>query len=588
MQLLKMIFRFAGKYKWALILCPFVMIGEVVMEMLIPMQITTLIDHAIPEAAQTGLGPVITCGLTMVAMAVVSMCFGMAGSRLGAVGGMGFAANMRKGIFEKIQKFSFKNIDKFSTASLVTRLTTDVNQLQNTTIMLVKMLFRAPVMVIVATFMAYSLNPSLSTILIVAAFILLCSLIVIMKLAHPRFRRMMEMYDGLNSSLQENLIGIRVVKAFVRAEHEKKKFEYSADDVMKAQRSAEKVVLWNGPIMTIVMSFAIVAVMWFGGRQVIEGYMVPGDPAKLFQVGALSQYITYLTQILMSLMMVSFLFISFVLSRASAGRINEVLKEEPEIVSPEQAATDVADGSIEFDHVSFSYSGKKENPVLQDICLKIASGETIGVIGATGSAKTTLVSLIPRLYDVTEGRLLVGGRDVREYDTKALRNQVSMVLQKNVLFSGSINENLRWGDKDATEEEITQACRIAAADGFVRGFPEGYEMDLGQGGVNVSGGQKQRLCIARALLKKPKIMILDDATSAVDTATDASIRNALRENMGDTTVIIIAQRITSVMDADRIIVLDDGRISDFGTHAELLERSEIYRDVYTSQQKGVA
>ena len=585
LQLFKLIKRFAGQYKWALLLCPVVMIGEVVMEMLIPMQITKLIDVAIPGAAENGLGPVILCGVTMIGMAVISMCFGMAGSRLGAVGGMGFAANLRNGIFSNIQTFSFKNIDKFSTASLVTRLTTDVNQLQNTTIMLVKMLFRAPVMVVVATVMAYRLNPSLSTILIIAAIILLCSLMIIMKLAHPLFRAMLKKYDALNSSVQENLIGIRVVKAFVRADHEKKKFEYSSDDVMNAQRSAEKIVLWNGPIMTIVMSMAIVAVMWFGGQQVINGFLVNGEP---FKVGALSQYITYLTQILMSLMMVSFLFISFVLSRASAGRVNEVLDEKASIVSPDNGLTEVADGSIRFDHVSFSYSGTKENPVLQDINLEIHSGEMIGIIGATGSAKTTLVSLIPRLYDATEGNLFVGGKNVRDYDIHALRNQVSMVLQKNVLFSGSISENLRWGDPNASDETITDACTIAAADGFVRSFPDGYSMDLGQGGVNVSGGQKQRLCIARALLKKPRIMILDDATSAVDTATDASIRKALRENMGDTTTIIIAQRISSVMDADRIIVLDDGKISDFGTHDELLARSEIYRDVYTSQQKGVA
>ena len=585
MQLFKLIARFAGKYRWALILCPVVMIGEVVMEMLIPMQMTKLIDEAIPHAAETGLGPVLVCGVTMIAMAIVSMGFGIAGSRLGAVGGMGFAANLRSGIFSKIQKYSFGNIDHFSTASLITRLTTDVNQLQNTTIMLIKMMFRAPVSVIVATVMAYQLNPNLSTILIVAGFILLCSLLVIMKLAHPRFQAMLKKYDALNSSLQENLIGIRVVKAFVRAKHEKEKFEYSSDDVMNAQRSAEKIVLWNGPIMTIVMSMAIVAVMWFGGRQVINKVIIGTEP---FAIGALSQYITYITTILMNLMMVSFLFISFVLSRASAGRINEVLNEKPEIVSPEHAETDVADGSIVFDHVSFSYNGKMENPVLQDINLTIHSGETIGIIGATGSAKTTLVSLIPRLYEVTDGKLLVGGKDVREYDIHSLRDQVSMVLQKNVLFSGSISDNMRWGDADASDDEISRACAIASADGFVRNFPGGYDMDLGQGGVNVSGGQKQRLCIARALLKKPKIMILDDATSAVDTATDASIRAALRENMGDTTTIVIAQRITSVMDADRIIVLDDGKVSDFGTHEELLARNEIYRDVYNSQKKGVA
>ncbi|MBO2517745.1 MAG: ABC transporter [Clostridiales bacterium] len=554
------------------------MIGEVVMEMLIPMKTKEIINLVSGmDAGNTDIGPVLVCGLTMVLMAVVSMCFGMAGSRLGAIGGMGVAANMRMGIFKKVQGFSFKNIDKFSTASLVTRLTTDVNTMQNTTIMTIKMAFRAPVMVVTASVMAFRMNASLTTVLLIAAPVLLCCLLIIMKLAFPRFKVMMKKYDALNASVQENLIGIRVVKAFVRSEHEKKKFEYSSDDVMKTQRSAERVVLWNGPIMQIIMNVSIVAVLWFGGKQIISGE---------FDVGGLTAYITYLSQILMSLMMVSFLFISFVMSKASATRIGEVLDEEADIVSPENAVREVADGSIEFRNVSFSYDGTMENPVLQHIDLSIASGETIGVIGATGSAKTTLMSLIPRLYDVTDGELLVGGKNVKEYDIHALRDQVSMVLQKNVLFSGSIKENLKWGDAGASDEEITEACRIAAADQFVRAFPDGYDMDLGQGGVNVSGGQKQRLCIARALLKKPKIMILDDATSAVDTATDASIRSALKENMGNTTTIIIAQRIASVMDADRILVLDDGKVSDFGSHDELMARSEIYRDVYTSQLKG--
>lgn len=580
LQFLRLLRQYAGKYGRYLILCPIVMIGEVVMETLIPKMMQRLLDEAIPYAETSGsLSKVLICGGIMILMAIVSMCFGMAGSRLSAIGGMGFSHNLRSSMFEKIQHFSFKNIDKFSTASLVTRLTTDVNQVQNTTIMLVKMAFRSPFMLISAMIMALSISPSLTTVLLIAAPVLLCGLIIIMRLAFPRFRIMMTKYDALNASVQENLIGIRVVKAFVRSEHEKKKFEYSADDVMHAQRSAEKVILFNGPLMQIVIYSSIVVILYLGGNAIYKGEL---------QIGALSAFITYITQILSSLMMLSFLFISFVLTKASAQRITEVMTEEPDIVSPEKALTAVKDGSIVFDHVSFSYNGSNENCVLQDICLNIRSGETIGVIGATGSAKTTLVSLIPRLYDVTQGSVKVGGEDVRRYDIHALRDQVSMVLQKNVLFSGSIEENLRWGNQNATEEEIKDACRVAAADGFVSGFPDGYQMDLGQGGVNVSGGQKQRLCIARALLKKPKIMILDDATSAVDTATDASIREALRHNMGDTTTIIIAQRITSVMDADRILVLDNGRISDFGTHTELLERSEIYKDVYESQQKGVA
>lgn len=578
MEYLRILKRFAGKYTWALICCPLVMIGEVVMETLIPRQMTELIDNIIPGAAESGnVSGVLVCGLIMVAFSLVSMAFGMAGSRLGAIGGMGFAANLRSALFGKVQTFSFKNIDKFSTSSIVTRLTTDVSQLQNTTIMMIKMAFRAPFQMICALVMALTISPTLSLVMVVAIPILVIGLALIMKSAHPRFRAMLDKYDALNGSVQENLIAIRVVKAFVRSKHEKEKFEISADDVMNAQRSAEKIVLLNSPLMQIVMYSSICAVLFFGGTLIFGGDL---------KVGQLSAFITYITQVLFSLMMLSFLFISFVMTKASCARVNEVLKEEADITSPEHGCTEIEDGSIVFDHVNFNYQGEKNNYVLQDINLCIESGETIGVIGATGSAKTTLVSLIPRLYDVTEGKVLVGGRDVRDYDLHALRDKVSMVLQKNVLFSGSIAENLRWGDAEATDEEVTEACKIASADGFVRSFPDGYQMDLGQGGVNVSGGQKQRLCIARALLKKPKIMILDDATSAVDTATDASIRSALRTQMSGTTTIIIAQRIASVKDADRILVLDDGRIADIGTHDELMARCDIYREVYESQQKG--
>ena len=515
----------------------------------------------------------------MVLMAIASMAFGILGSYLSSRGALGFGRNLRQALFEKVQHFSFKNIDKFSTASLVTRLTTDVNQVQTVVMMLVRMAVRSPIMFVMALIMALNLQPALVTVLAVAIPILAVAIVIIMNLAFPRFQVMMKKYDRLNSSVQENLIAIRVVKAFVRAEHEKEKFAASADDVTAAQRAAEKVVLWNGPIMTILMNACVVAVLWLGGRRIVGGLMGFGD---------LTAFITYITQILMSLMMLSFLFVGVVLSRASIARISEVLDEVPDSKSPEGAAQVVADGSIVFDHVNFSYQGDPDNLVLTDVNLSIRSGETVGVIGGTGSAKTTLVSLIPRLYDITSGRLLVGGKDVREYDIHALRDQVAMVLQKNVLFSGTIRENLRWGDENATDEEIAAACQAAAADEFIRSFPDGYETDLGQGGVNVSGGQKQRLCIARALLKKPKIMILDDATSAVDTATDARIRQALRAQMPETTKIIIAQRITSVMDADHILVLDEGRVMDFGTHDELMERSEIYREVYQSQQKGVA
>ncbi len=576
----KRLLGYAGKYKKYLILCPLVMIGEVVMEMLLPTITAALIDNVIPECAQSGsISRVLLYGGVMLVMAVLSAGFGMAGARLSALGGLGFSKNLRKAIFDKVQHFSFKNIDKFSTASLITRLTTDVNQMQMMVMMLVRMAVRSPIMCVMAFVMAWRMNASLLPILAVAIPLLAIGIVIIMNLAFPRFQVMMKKYDALNASVQENLIAIRVVKAFVRAVHEKEKFEASADDVTASQRAAEKIVLWNNPLMQILMNGCIIAVLWLGGNQVIGGTM---------KLGALSSFIQYITQILMSLMMLSFLFVNFVLARASINRICEVLDEQPEIVSPEQAAETVRDGSIVFDHVGFSYSGDESNLVLEDANFTIRSGETIGIIGGTGSAKTTLVSLIPRLYDVTCGRILVGGKDVREYDIHALRDQVAMVLQKNVLFSGSIKENLRWGDADATDEEITAVCQTAAADEFVRTFPGGYDMDLGQGGVNVSGGQKQRLCIARALLKKPKIIIFDDATSAVDTATDARIREGLRTAMPDTTKIIIAQRITSVMDADRIMVLNDGKITDFGTHEELMERSEIYREVYLSQQKGVA
>lgn len=580
MKFTQIVKNYAGEYKKQLILCPVAMIGEVAMETTIPMMTANLIKYAIPHSQETGeISQVLLYGGIMVLMAIASMAFGILGSYLSSKGALGFGRNLRQALFEKVQHFSFKNIDHFSTASLVTRLTTDVNQVQSIVMMIVRGAVRSPIMFVMALIMALNLQPALVTVLAVAIPILAIAVVVIMNLAFPRFQVMMKKYDKLNSSVQENLIAIRVVKAFVRAEHEKEKFAASADDVTATQRAAEKIVLWNGPIMTILMNFSIVAVLWLGGRRIVGGMMEFGD---------LTAFITYITQILMALMMLSFMFVGLVLSRASVARISEVLEEEPEIESPAQAADAVPDGSIVFDHVGFSYQGEADHLVLTDINLSIRSGETVGIIGGTGSAKTTLVSLIPRLYEVTKGRLLVGGKDVREYDIHTLRDQVAMVLQKNVLFSGTIRENLRWGDENATDEEITEACRAAAADEFIRSFPDGYETDLGQGGVNVSGGQKQRLCIARALLKKPKIMILDDATSAVDTATDARIRQALRTHMPDTTKIIIAQRITSVMDADHILVMDEGRVKDFGTHEELMTRSEIYRDVYTSQQKGVA
>ena len=556
-------------------LTPLVMIGEVGMEVLIPFVMAKIVDNGI--RGNGGTAYTVKMGLLMVLMAFVSLGFGSMGAYLGAKASMGFSKNLRSKLFNKVQDFSFKNIDKFSTASLVTRLTTDVNMVQNSFLMLIKMGFRAPVMLVGALIMAVRVKPDLSMVFLVSVPILALSMVLIMTKAHPRFRIMLDRYDKMNSDVQENLIGIRAVKAFVREDYENKKFTNGADLVRRAQIAAEKIVILTQPIMQIAMYATIVAVLWFGGNMVADGSM---------QIGELSTFITYINQILGSLMMVSMIFMMLVISRASINRIVEVLDETPDITDENASDRDVYDGSIEFKNVTFVYNDTAEEAVLKNISLKIESGETIGIIGATGSAKTTLVSLIPRLYDVTEGEVLVGGANVKSYKLDKLRDEVSVVLQKNVLFSGTIKENLRWGDFNATDEQIVEACKAACADGFINDFPDGYDTDLGQGGVNVSGGQKQRLCIARALLKKPKIIILDDSTSAVDTATDASIRKAFREKLADTTTIIIAQRISSVKDADRIIVLEDGEIDGIGTHEELLASNAIYREVYDSQQKG--
>lgn len=557
------------------ILTPVVMVGEVGMEVLIPFIMAKIVDNGI--RGDGGTAYTVKMGLLMVGMALISLMFGSLGAYFGAKASMGFAKNLRGKLFNKVQDFSFKNVDKFSTASLVTRLTTDVTMVQNAFIMLIKMGFRAPVMLIGALIMAVNVKPDLSVVFLVSVPILAVSMALIMTNAHPRFRLMLDRYDKMNSDVQENLIGIRAVKAFVREDYENDKFKNGADLVRKAQVSAEKLVILTQPIMQMTMYATILAVLWFGGNMVIDSEM---------QIGELSTFITYINQILGSLMMVSMIFMILVISRASINRISEVLGETPDITDDNASDREVYDGTVEFKNVTFGYNDTAEEAVLKNINLKINSGETIGIIGATGSAKTTLVSLIPRLYDVTQGSVLVGGANVKDYKLEKLRSAVSVVLQKNVLFSGTIKENLRWGDPDATDEQIVAACKAACADGFINDFPDGYETDLGQGGVNVSGGQKQRLCIARALLKKPKIIILDDSTSAVDTATDASIRKAFRENLADTTTIIIAQRISSVKDADRIIVLEDGRIDGIGTHEELLANNAIYREVYDSQQKG--
>ena len=563
-----------GEYRKYAIATPIIMLGEAIMEILIPLIMANMIDYGIQNK---DIGYTVRMGVLMILCTLFSLACGAGGAVWAAHAAMGFAKNLRAKLFRKVQTFSFANIDKFSTASLVTRLTTDVTNTQNAFQMAIRMAVRAPAMMIGAAIMAIRINPTLSTVFIVVIPVLAVCLFLIMSNAHPRFGIMMEKYDALNTSVQENLTGIRVVKAFVREDYEKRKFNDSADQVRKAQLRAEKLVILNSPVMQLCVYGCILAVLWFGGNMVVAG---------TFQVGKLSSFISYVMQTLTSLMMLSMVIMMFTISMASMRRICEVLDEVPEIGEVSQPVTEVKDGSIEFKDVSFSYSKDPNNLTLQHINLSIKSGETIGIIGGTGSAKSTLVQLIPRLYDITGGQLLVGGVDVREYQEEALRNAVSMVLQKNVLFSGTIRDNLRWGDENATEEEIIDACKAADAYEFIQSFPYGLDTDLGQGGVNVSGGQKQRLCIARALLKKPKILILDDSTSAVDTATDARIRAAFREQLSDTTTLIIAQRITSVQDADKVIVLNDGQIDDFGTPAELMERNQIYREVYQQQQKG--
>lgn len=570
------VFSHLGEYKKYAILTPIVMIGEVLMEVLIPFVMAQMINEGIK--GDGGVAYTVKAGIIMILMAIVSLSFGALGGMTAARAGMGFGKNLRGALFNKVQDFSFANVDKFSTASLVTRLTTDVTNIQNTLMMLIRMGIRAPFMLVGATIMAINLNLQLSTVFFVAVPLLAIVLLLIMSNAHPRFEKMLKKYDAMNSSVQENLIGIRVVKAFVREKHEKDKFRISAEEVRSAQIMAEKLIILNGPAMQLSMYACIVAILWFGGNMVISGTGM--------DTGDLSGFISYISQILSSLMALSFIFMSFVISRASITRICEVLDEEIDIKDNEESTVELEDGSIEFRGVNFSYSRNPDNLTLTDINLKINSGETIGVVGGTGSAKTTFVQLIPRLYDALSGSVMVGGHDVREYSLDTLRGGVAMVLQKNVLFSGTIKDNLRWGNENATDEEIINACKNAQAHDFITSFPDGYDTMLGQGGVNVSGGQKQRLCIARALLKNPRIIILDDSTSAVDTATDSKIRDAFARELSDTTAIIIAQRISSVENADRTIVLDDGRVVAFDTHENLLKNCDIYREVYESQKKG--
>lgn len=573
--MLKKLASFIGKYKIFAILTPICMVGEVAMEVLIPFVTASIIDKGI---SGRDIGYVAKMGALMVGMAFLSLCFGALGGRFAALASTGFAKNIRRGLFNKVQDFSFANTDHFSTSSLVTRLTTDVTNTQNAFQMILRMAVRSPMMLVFSLIAALASDRSLSVIFLIALPILTVVIIFVLAKTFPRFKDMLKKYDKMNAMVQECLVAIRVVKAFVRGEYEEEKFRDSADQVRAAQIKAERLITYGMPFMSLSMSICLIAVLWLGGNKVLEGAML---------VGELNKFLTYISMILISLVMLAAIFVMLVLSRASAVRIVEVLDEKLDIEDKESDLTP-KDGSIVFNNVSFSYAKSDDNLTLTDIKLSIKSGETVGIIGGTGSAKTSLVQLIPRLYDVQSGSVIVGGHDVREYSLDTLRNSVAMVLQKNVLFSGTIKENLRWGDKDANDEEIIEACRSAQAHDFIMSFPDGYDTDLGQGGVNVSGGQKQRLCIARALLKKPKIIILDDSTSAVDTATDTAIRTALSTELADTTTIIIAQRITSVCDADKIVVLDEGRISAVGTHEQLMESSEIYREVFNSQQKGVA
>lgn len=574
--MLKKLMPCVGRYKVYAVLAPIMMLIEVAMEVLLPIVMKEIIDNGI---STQNTEYCLRMGLLMIGMSLFSMLGGALSGKFAAIAGTGFAKGVRKSLFEKIQDFSFYNVDRYSTASLVTRLTTDVTNTQMAFMTVIRILVRGPAMLIFATAMAITINARMSLIFAVAIPVLAVSLFFIMTKAHPRFKIMLKKYDNLNSTVQEDLVAIHTVKSFVREDYENKKFMDCSEEVRKTQVYAEKLIILNGPIMQLCMYGCMIAVFFFGANLTINGMMTTGD---------ITSFITYIMQILMSLMMIAMSLVQVVLSRASMSRIVEVIDEKIDI---DDTSADPSlkpmDGSVVFNDVKFGYSKNAGNLVFNGIDFSIKSGETVGIIGGTGSAKSTLVQLIPRLYDVCGGSVVVGGHDVREYKLRNLRDDVAMVLQKNELFSGTILENLRWGNENATMEQVIEAAKAAEAHEFIMSFPKGYDTDLGQGGVNVSGGQKQRLCIARALLKNPKIIILDDSTSAVDTATDARIRAAFRKNLKHITTIIIAQRISSVSDADKIIVMDDGKIDGIGTHDELMKSNEIYREVYASQMKGV-
>ena len=562
------------EFKKDSILTPVFMILEVLFETMIPLLMASIIDKGV----ETGdIHHIYKVGAMMGVLALCGLWAGVMGGKYASKASTGFARNLRKAMYDNIQNFSFANIDKYSTAGLITRLTTDVTNLQNAYQMLLRMFTRAPASLLCAMVMAFTIHAELASIYLIAVVVLGTCLILIMSRAVKYFQKVFQKYDDLNASVQENITGIRVVKAYVREDYENQKFFKAAENVYRMFVKAENIIVVNQPLMMFTVYACILGLSWLGAKMIVVGSLTTGELMSL---------LTYCMNIMMSLMMLSMIFVMVTMSFASAERITEILNEKSDLQNPENPVMEIKDGSIVFNHVDFAYRKSGGEPVLKDIDIKIHSGETIGIIGGTGSAKSSLVNLISRLYDVTKGSVQVGGVDVRDYDMEALRNQVSVVLQKNVLFSGTILENLRWGDKNATEEECIRACQLACADEFIERMPEKYYTYIEQGGSNVSGGQKQRLCIARALLKKPKILILDDSTGAVDTATDAKIRRAFAEEIPDTTKLIIAQRISSVKGADRIIVMDNGRINGFGTHEELMEHNKIYREVYESQNQG--
>ena len=578
--MIKRLARCIREYKWATLLSPLCMVGEVYMEVKIPLVLAKIVDYGVE---MSDMSAVVKYGLLLVLYALISLAFGVASAFFASYAATGFARNLRHDMYYNVQTFDFSNIDKFSTASIVTRLTSDVANIQMAFQMMIRMAIRCPMMLILATYNAFSISPRLCLVYCLVLPLLGVGLYVLIKMVFPIFDRVFKTYDKLNNVVQENLHGIRVVKSFVREDRETEKFTSVSGQIYKDFCRAEHIMAFNNPLMQLAVYTCIIVISYLGATMVVQS---GNDIAVGLTTGQLTSMFTYTIQILSSLMMLSMVFVMLTMTRAPLRRTTEILTETPDLDNPELPVTDVPDGSIDFDNVSFRYSKTADRNALEGIDLHIESGMTVGIIGSTGSSKSTLVQLIPRLYDATEGTVRVGGINVRDYDITTLRNAVSMVLQKNVLFSGTIKENLRWGNPDATDEELIHACKLACADEFIQAFPDGYDTHIEQGGTNVSGGQKQRLCIARALLKKPQILILDDSTSAVDTHTDAMIRKAFREEIPNTTKLIIAQRITSIQDADLIVVLDGGKISAIGTHDELLKTSTIYQEVFYSQQKG--